>query len=142
APDLIAVQWVTGIAYDGDSGGPLFCGDKLVGTVAGHADGEYPDHREELYTRVDRALPWINDEIQKWAIVSADAGDTDAGDADGGGVDAGGGDGSLTTPVAASPGTTTTTSGCSIAQTGRFSWLPLVALAIAFLAIRRRSTSR
>jgi hypothetical protein len=71
--DLITTKFLTGIADGGDSGGPLFCDGKLVGTVAYHTDGDWPDHRVEAYTRVLPAQPWIEDRLAEWAVASPDS---------------------------------------------------------------------
>jgi Trypsin len=75
--DVIHVTWSSGIADHGDSGGPLFCGQRLVGTVAYHTDGDDVDHRDEFYARVDAALPWIKETLARWTpnAAAADAGD-------------------------------------------------------------------
>jgi hypothetical protein len=46
---MLNVTWSDGITDKGDSGGPLLCSGVIVGTVAGHVDGEGPDHTQEFY---------------------------------------------------------------------------------------------
>ncbi len=62
----VLVEWVTGIPDHGDSGGPLFCGGKLVATTTMRTDGELAKHRQEYDTRVDKALPWIEAKLAEW----------------------------------------------------------------------------
>lgn len=49
----------TGLADHGDSGGPLFCGNVIVGTTSCHTDGDWPTHQVETYGNVAAGLPWI-----------------------------------------------------------------------------------
>ncbi len=70
--DVITTKFFNGIADGGDSGGPLYCDGKLVGTVAFHTDGDWPAHRVEGYTRVLPALPWIQQKLEEWALHDPD----------------------------------------------------------------------
>jgi secreted trypsin-like serine protease len=62
----IQVTFVTAVADSGDSGGPLFCDGKLVGATTCHSDGDFPDHRNEHYARVDAVRDWIDMQIAAW----------------------------------------------------------------------------
>ncbi len=64
---FVIVRWVTGIPDHGDSGGPLFCNDRLVATTTLRVDGQLATHREEFDTRVDRCLPWVQAKLAEWA---------------------------------------------------------------------------
>ena len=60
--ELVTV-WGTGIATGGDSGGPLICAGRIVGTVRGSA-GPVPasspyTRTREAYTRTDARRDWI-----------------------------------------------------------------------------------
>lgn len=88
-PTYVLVRWVTGIPDHGDSGGPLFCAGKLVATTTLRTDGELATHREEYDTRVDRALPWIQQKMTEWGpppdmAVAADLATADTGGSGGG----------------------------------------------------------
>jgi hypothetical protein len=63
----VVVEWTTGIATSGDSGGPLICGGKIVGTVRGSVGAAKGYERtNEGYIRVDLVRGWVNDTIAKW----------------------------------------------------------------------------
>ena len=72
----LGVEWITGISDHGDSGGPLWCGDALVGTTAYHVDGDGPEHRQEFYVRIDAALPWIREQVLAWGDTTLQPKDT------------------------------------------------------------------
>ncbi|HEY0481124.1 MAG TPA: FG-GAP-like repeat-containing protein [Kofleriaceae bacterium] len=56
--DTVAVQAVTGIPDEGDSGGPLSCNGSVVAVVRDHVgDPPWPNHTKENYTPIDAA--WI-----------------------------------------------------------------------------------
>ena len=61
------VEWETGVADHGDSGGPLICGDLVAAVVRQHTDGEWPEHRLETYTLLDHQ--WID------TVVNAESAD-------------------------------------------------------------------
>jgi hypothetical protein len=62
ATELVTVRG-TGIATGGDSGGPLLCGDKIIGTVRGNAGAASKtdpwERIEEGYERIDLWRDWI-----------------------------------------------------------------------------------
>lgn len=62
----IRVDWKTGIADHGDSGGPLLCGGSVAGATSCHSDGDFPGHREEFYARADAYRNWIQRTIAGW----------------------------------------------------------------------------
>jgi hypothetical protein len=62
----IDVSFGTGIADNGDSGGPLLCGGAAVGIVSCHSDGAGTAHRQEHYVAVSGALDWIHKTIASW----------------------------------------------------------------------------
>jgi V8-like Glu-specific endopeptidase len=65
--DVIKVDWKTGVADHGDSGGPLYCGgDAIAGVVSCHNDGSAPVHKREYYGRIDRAKAWVASTMGKW----------------------------------------------------------------------------
>jgi hypothetical protein len=66
----LVTSWVTGIATSGDSGGPLLCGGKIVGTVRGsaedvHSNDPYARTREG-YERTDLHRSWIAGALARW----------------------------------------------------------------------------
>ena len=64
---VLTVDWKTGVADHGDSGGPLYCGgDKIAGVVSCHTDGNAPTHRREFYAVIDAAETWIKKTIAAW----------------------------------------------------------------------------
>ncbi len=71
-PTFVTVKFVTAVADHGDSGGPLICGDVVVGATSCHNDGDWPSHQVEYYARLDTAAPWVNETLAAWA--SGDAG--------------------------------------------------------------------
>jgi len=64
----VVVKWVTGIATSGDSGGPLLCDGKIVGTVRGSADASNVgvERTREGYTRIDRVAEMVDAYVAKW----------------------------------------------------------------------------
>jgi uncharacterized membrane protein YgcG len=91
--DLIRVGWVTGIADSGDSGGPLFCDDLLVGETCCHSDGDWPVHDTEYFTRVDITLDWIHATMVAWGNPAEGSGGSGGGGGAGGSGGGGGGGG-------------------------------------------------
>lgn len=91
--DLIRVGWVTGIADSGDSGGPLFCDDLLVGETCCHSDGDWPVHDTEFFTRVDITLDWIKATMVAWGNPAEGSGGSGGGGAGGSGSGGTGGSG-------------------------------------------------
>lgn len=65
-PNVIVAAAGDGIADKGDSGGPLFCGDRIIGVASCHRDGAGEAHQKELYARVDRARSWIETVRARW----------------------------------------------------------------------------
>jgi transmembrane serine protease 9 len=65
--DVVKVDWKTGVADHGDSGGPLYCGgDAIAGVVSCHNDGSAPVHKREYYARIDRGKTWVKQTLAKW----------------------------------------------------------------------------
>jgi protease YdgD len=62
----LTVTQGSALADHGDSGGPLICGTKIVGTTSCHNDGDWPQHNTEYYARVDAASAWIAGQITQW----------------------------------------------------------------------------
>jgi V8-like Glu-specific endopeptidase len=62
----VQVTFVTAIADSGDSGGPLICNGTIIGATTCHSDGDFPNHRNEYYARVDAANEWITTQIAAW----------------------------------------------------------------------------
>ncbi len=64
----VVVRWITGIATSGDSGGPLLCGNKIVGTVRGSADpsNKGVERTREGYTRIDRVSDFVDAQARAW----------------------------------------------------------------------------
>jgi secreted trypsin-like serine protease len=62
----VELLWKSGIADHGDSGGPLLCGEQIVGVTSCGDDGVYPDHKEAYYARVDDIGGWIDTTVKKW----------------------------------------------------------------------------
>lgn len=63
----VVVKWTTGIATSGDSGGPLICGGRIVGTVRGSVGATNGYERtNEGYIRVDLVREWVSATIAKW----------------------------------------------------------------------------
>jgi hypothetical protein len=54
-----AFDGVTGSTETGDSGGPLFCGGKVV---AVNSCGNFPD----WFARLDAAKPWVEAMLERW----------------------------------------------------------------------------
>ena len=67
----ILIHGGSGIADHGDSGGPLLCGDVIVGTVSCHTDGDGASHQHEYYGRVSEAAAWITSQMQQWSATAA-----------------------------------------------------------------------
>jgi hypothetical protein len=69
AAELVTVR-ETGIATGGDSGGPLFCANEVVGVVRGSAGAVPRDQpylrTREAYERIDLHRRWIADQIAAW----------------------------------------------------------------------------
>ena len=132
----LQVQWVTGISDHGDSGGPLFCNNALVGTTAYHTDGDDAAHRNELYVRLDAAMPWVKEQLKAWGDLTLEPTTADAGRPDDASTPA--------TPPNDEPTTTSSDSNSSGCQTSgnpsSGSWA-FGALALGFVAtlLRRRS---
>jgi hypothetical protein len=63
----ILVAAGTGIADHGDSGGPLICGELIVGVTSCHPDGEGSAHTMEYYTRADAVSAWLDGQVALWA---------------------------------------------------------------------------
>lgn len=61
ADSTLLVEYETGIADHGDSGGPLICDGVVAAVVRQHTDGEWPEHRLEVYTLLDPA--WIDEVV-------------------------------------------------------------------------------
>jgi hypothetical protein len=67
----IKVDWAgaaNGLAASGDSGGPLFFGGQVVGTVMCHDNGG-----NEYYQRIDQVASWIDSTVQGWEQQCYDA---------------------------------------------------------------------
>ena len=64
----IVVRWVTGIATSGDSGSPLLCDGKIVGTVRGSADKSNVgvERTREAYVRIDRVAEMVDTYVDAW----------------------------------------------------------------------------
>jgi hypothetical protein len=65
-PTALLVKAKTGIVDHGDSGGPLLCGGRIVGTTSCGTDGAYPDHHEAYYARTDNVRDWVARTIAAW----------------------------------------------------------------------------
>ena len=129
----LGVTWVSGISDHGDSGGPLFCGDALVGTTAYHVDGDGPEHREEFYVRIDAALPWIREQVLAWGDTTLEPKGTPA-------PSEGAPDAAPAPPVTSPAEAPASAGGCSAAPRSPASGALLAgaALAIAGAVVRRR----
>ena len=147
---LIRVGWVTGIADSGDSGGPLFCDDILVGETCCHTDGEWPDHKIELYTRVDITLAWINETMVAWGnppegTGGAGGGGGGSGSGGAGGSGSGGAGGatvtvSVTSSGSGAPPPEDEAAGCSLGAAPTTSGAGgLVVLALGLVLARQRA---
>jgi hypothetical protein len=62
----VEVKMGSALADHGDSGGPLICGGVIIGTTSCHNDGDYPQHQQEYYARVDKGLTWVNQKLTAW----------------------------------------------------------------------------
>jgi secreted trypsin-like serine protease len=62
----IQVMFASAVADSGDSGGPLLAAGTLIGATTCHTDGDYPDHKNEHYARVDAAADWITTQLAAW----------------------------------------------------------------------------
>jgi hypothetical protein len=64
----VVARWVTGIATSGDSGGPLICEGKIVGTVRGSADpsNKGVERTREGYMRIDRSTEFVDKYLAAW----------------------------------------------------------------------------
>lgn len=159
AKDLIHIGWVTGIADSGDSGGPLFCDDILVGETCCHTDGEWPDHQTEFYTRTDITLKWINDTMVLWGNPAEGSGGAGGGGGAGGSGGAGGGATGSSSTVTVSATSSTgagpkqpvdEAGGCSLGAapsngangTSGEAALTVVALGLGLVLARKRAWSR
>lgn len=70
----ITVSAGTGIATHGDSGGPLFDGQRIAGVVSCHTDGEVPSHKIEYYTPLSsKAMDWMQSTMTTWATPGSGA---------------------------------------------------------------------
>ncbi|MEO6576308.1 MAG: S1 family peptidase [Polyangiaceae bacterium] len=65
----ILVRVGSALADHGDSGGPLLCGDRIVGTTSCHLDGDWPQHQQEYYARVDLGEHWVFAKVGDWNAV-------------------------------------------------------------------------
>ena len=65
-PTAVHVKMGTALADHGDSGGPLVCGGVIIGATSCHDDGDYPQHKQEYYARVDKGLPWVHQKLTAW----------------------------------------------------------------------------
>jgi secreted trypsin-like serine protease len=65
-PTWIEVAWQSGISDHGDSGGPLFCGEKVAGVTSCGVDRSFPDHQSTYYARVDNIGEWIDATAKRW----------------------------------------------------------------------------
>jgi len=66
--ELVTI-WKTGIATSGDSGGPLICAGRIVGTVRGSASKVRPqgyNRTQEGYERTDLVAGWVQAGIRDW----------------------------------------------------------------------------
>jgi hypothetical protein len=66
AQTYVTVTSGTGLADEGDSGGPLICGGAIAATTSCHTDGAWPVHTTEYYGRVDAANAWITSTLSQW----------------------------------------------------------------------------
>ena len=151
--DLIRVGWVTGIADSGDSGGPLFCDDILVGETCCHTDGEWPAHKTEFYTRTDITLKWISDTMVFWGNPPIEGSGGAGGGGGAGGSGGAGAGGSCGAGGSAATGTSAVTSsgsgatqppdqsgGCSLgAAPGSGGAGGLAVVALGLLLARKRA---
>jgi hypothetical protein len=55
--ESITVRMLSGIADDGDTGGPLLCGGAIAGVATYKDDGVFPNHIRENYATIDAA--WV-----------------------------------------------------------------------------------
>ena len=64
----VVVRWISGIATSGDSGSPLLCNGKIVGTVRGSADASNKgvERMREGYIRIDRVADFVDDQVAAW----------------------------------------------------------------------------
>jgi secreted trypsin-like serine protease len=62
----VEVTMGTALADHGDSGGPLVCGGVIIGATSCHNDGDYPQHKQEYYARVDKGLAWVQQKLTAW----------------------------------------------------------------------------
>jgi hypothetical protein len=62
----IQMTFVTAVSDSGDSGGPLVCNGTVVGATTCHSDGDFPDHKNEHYARIDAASAWIATQLAAW----------------------------------------------------------------------------
>jgi len=69
ATELVAV-WGTGLATGGDSGGPLLCAGRIVGTVRGSSapvpKSSIYTRTREGYERTDLWRTWIREQLVEW----------------------------------------------------------------------------
>lgn len=65
--EVLVADAVSGIADKGDSGGPLFVGDRVVAVASCHTDGEGANHRQEIYARLVPTLGFIDATRARWA---------------------------------------------------------------------------
>lgn len=133
----LEVQWGTGIPDHGDSGGPLFCNNALVGTTAAHDDGDDSAHQTELYVRLDAAMPWVRSQLQAWGDTTLDAPDASAPDDAGAPTSSSGSSGSSSAPGSSGSGS----SGCQTARGavgGSSCAFGLFAVCVSLAAIARR----
>lgn len=71
--DIVKVDWISGVADHGDSGGPLYCGEKIAGVVSCHDDGNPPAHKREYYANIVAGKAWIDKTVAAWKAADRNA---------------------------------------------------------------------
>jgi hypothetical protein len=69
----LQVRWRTGVNAVGDSGGPLYCGDRIAGISSCTTMSGSPRAWTAWYTRGDAAQSWVQTQIAAWHPAAAAA---------------------------------------------------------------------
>lgn len=62
----VRVKAKSGIVDHGDSGGPLLCRSRIVGTTSCGNDGSGATHTEAYYARTDSIRDWVDATVASW----------------------------------------------------------------------------